>query len=101
MDRNGYNPSRFSTEAGECYICGRHCDTARHEVLYGYGIRPLAKKYGLWINVCPRCHDNIHARQYEYEYLKEAAERLFEAEYGSEEFFRLFGRYYLEEKDRR
>ena len=61
MDRNGYNPSIMATTAGECYLC--HCvgDTARHEVYHGTGTRSLSKRYGLWVNLCPACHAEVHA----------------------------------------
>lgn len=41
-------------------MCGSHGDLARHEVFGGYGRRNKSKKYGLWITVCPRCHEQIH-----------------------------------------
>lgn len=61
MDRNGYNDSIMATTAGVCYLCGRNCATARHEVFYGTGTRALSKRYGLWINICPDCHEFLHA----------------------------------------
>ena len=61
MDRNGYNKSIMATTAGECYLCHRQCDTARHEVFGGCGTRTLSKRYGLWVNLCPRCHAEVHA----------------------------------------
>lgn len=99
MDRNGYAPSLFSTEPGECYICGSHRETARHEVIYGIASRVLAKRDGLWINVCPECHRRIHANQPAYLYLKETAQRLYEAERGHDAWMWVYGRNYLEEKE--
>lgn len=61
MDRNGYNESIMATTAGECYLCPYVGDTARHEVFYGTGTRALSKRYGLWVNLCPRCHAEVHA----------------------------------------
>lgn len=60
MDRNGYNKSILATTAGVCYVCGSNCETARHEVYEGNGTRALSKRYGLWINICPSCHQYIH-----------------------------------------
>ena len=60
-DRNGYNKSIMATTAGECYLCGYEGETARHEVFYGTGARALSKHYGLWVNLCPRCHAEVHA----------------------------------------
>ena len=95
MDRNGYNPSRFTTEAGECFICFRHADTARHEIMQGI----WSKMDGLWINVCPECYDKIHANPKQYLWLKESAQRLYEAEYGHDEWMWRYGNNYLEEKE--
>lgn len=54
---------------------------------------------GLWINVCPECHDKIHANPKQYLWLKEAAQRLYEAEYGHDDWMWRYGRNYLEEKE--
>ena len=61
LDRNGYSKSIMATTAGECYLCGYVGETARHEVFYGTGTRALSKRYGLWVNLCPRCHAEVHA----------------------------------------
>lgn len=64
MDKNGYNKSLFQTEDGTCYITGRKCDTARHEVFNGAN-RKLAKYDGLWVAVSPEAHDAIHSSKAE------------------------------------
>ena len=61
LDRNGYAKSIMATTAGECYLCPYIGETARHEVFYGTGTRALSKRYGLWVNLCPRCHAEVHA----------------------------------------
>lgn len=61
MDSNGYNKSLLDTEAGECYLCPYVGDTARHEIFYGTSTRALSKRLGLWVNLCPRCHAEVHA----------------------------------------
>ncbi len=99
MGRNGYNPSLFSTKDGICYICHKEGDTARHEVLYGIANRRLSKKYGLWIAVCPSCHNRIHAEQYKYLFLKETAQKLFESVHGHTKYMEIYGRNYLEERE--
>ena len=50
---------------------------------------------GLWINVCPECHRKIHANQLDYLWLKEAAQRLYEAEYGHDDWMWRYGKNYL------
>ena len=61
MDRNGYNKSLLATTSGVCFVCGKYCDTARHEIFYGSGTRSLSKRYGLWVDLCPECHTRVHA----------------------------------------
>lgn len=63
MDRNGYNPSIIPTQDGVCFLCGREVQTVRHEIYPGTGTRTLCKRYGVWVNLCPRCHDIVHADQ--------------------------------------
>jgi len=63
MENNGYRPSIMATTAGECYLCPYVGDTARHEVYFGTGTRALSKRYGLWVNLCPACHAEVHADQ--------------------------------------
>lgn len=97
MDRNGYNPSLFSTDEYECYVCGASGRCERHEV-FGGPNRTNSKKYGLWINVCPGCHRNgkmaIHVVPEEYEYLKVEAQELFEQEFPDKDFLTIFGKNY-------
>lgn len=98
MDSNKYNKSLFNTEEGECYICKKHCDCARHEI-YGASNRDFSKKLGMWINVCPRCHSDIHLNPVNYIPLKQEGQRIFEREYGHERFVAVFSRNYLEEEE--
>ena len=60
MDRNGYNKSILPTTEGVCFLCGKYCETARHEVFEGNGTRSFSKRYGLWVNICPECHARVH-----------------------------------------
>jgi len=93
MDRNGYNSSLLQTEDGKCFLCGRITATARHEVFPGTGNRSLCKKYGLWVNLCPSCHDKVHADQKGElnRRLRNAAELQFIKHVGCEdEFIRIF-----------
>ena len=58
---NGYNPSILATTQGVCYLCHKYRETARHEIYGGSGTRALSKRYGLWVNICPECHAEVHA----------------------------------------
>lgn len=95
IDRNGYAPSLFDTESGTCFCCGAVTDTARHEV-FGASNRDNSKRYGLWINVCPPCHDEIHKDSNgRYLFLKVTAQRKFQKAYPGKDFLTIFGRNYL------
>ena len=95
LDRNGYRSSLFNTEEDVCYLCTSEVQTARHEVLHGPN-RQLSKRYGLWLNLCPNCHELVHKEDNgKYLYLKEDAQRLFEEEYPDKNFLQIFGRNYL------
>lgn len=58
---NGYNKSLFDTEDGTCYVTGKKCDTARHEIFNKYA-RQHSKRDGLWIAVSPEVHERLHSR---------------------------------------
>ena len=96
-DRNGYNPSKLETEEDVCFICKRRTDTARHEIFYGPN-RKNSKREGLWINVCPRCHEEIHLNPDGAYFLKKTGQRAFEIWKPRGEFVKIFGRNYLEEE---
>ena len=94
-DNNGYGESLFMTNEEECFICGRGGDLARHEIIHG-SRRPLSKYYGLWIYVCPDCHNEIHREDNgKYMFLKTTAQRLFEKNYPDLDFLTIFGKNYL------
>lgn len=94
MDRNGYNDSLFDTEAGRCWLCGAVTDTARHELFRGTN-RSNSKREGLWVNVCPRCHDLCHRHDYEDELHRVGQVQFLHNGKTKEEFVRIFGKNYL------
>ena len=80
-----------------CYICYKGGDLARHEVFHGAN-KQKAKRYGLWINVCPECHNKIHVTDGTLDkLLKENAQRQAMLVYGwdTDEWRRRFGKNYL------
>lgn len=64
LDQNGYAPSIMylpnDGDADGCFVCGNGGDLARHEIYFGTAYRNRSKELGLWIRVCPACHDEIH-----------------------------------------
>ena len=63
LDDNHYAPSIMQWNPGEqCAFCRmEHVEVVRHEVFHGFGRREKSKKYGLWVTVCPTCHQFIHS----------------------------------------
>ena len=59
MDSNGYNKSIMQKTQG-CYFCHKGGDLARHEIFFGNGPRKLSKMLGLWVYLCPICHERVH-----------------------------------------
>ena len=95
LDRNGYAPSVLD-HGGECFVCGRTLPLQRHEVFHGAN-RQKSKALGLWVNVCPACHERIHAGREGLDgLLKHRAYETALAVYGwrAEDFRARFGRSY-------
>lgn len=94
LDRNGYADSIMLTVSGECYICLRHTETARHEIYFGTSNRKNSKKHGLWVNLCPECHNRVHRDRITDLWLKEMGQRRYEMTHTRQEFIEIFGRSY-------
>ena len=80
LDSNQYAPSIMPDPMPEvqyrgCYVCGIGGDLARHEVFPGT-YRTNSKRYGLWINLCPRCHEAVHKHQDDHTALKKVAQKV-------------------------
>ncbi len=97
LDRNGYAPSILgaSTYCSICYRTNRPLQ--RHEVFHG-PFRQKAKRYGLWINVCPDCHAGIHHNGATDRRLKEWAQRhaMMVYNWTKRDFIERFGKNYVE-----
>lgn len=100
LDSNGYAPSLMNKTDYTCYVCGAEGILARHEPLGGPS-RQKSKRLGLWVHVCPACHEFAHgagilahatALQ-----LKQDAQKTAMDEFGwsTEEFIQQFGKNYL------
>lgn len=99
MNNNGYSDSIMNTESGRCFLCGAETETARHEIYFGSANRRLSKKYGLWVDICPMCHQYgehaVHRDRNADLFLKRIGQNRFEKEHSREEFMKIFGRSYL------
>jgi hypothetical protein len=87
-----YHPSLFyGQEDIECYVCGSTQYIQRHEVFYG-PYRQKSKKYGLWVNLCMKCHDQVHFGKDRTidNMLKQEAQKRFEEIYNHEKFMEEF-----------
>lgn len=85
-----------------CFICGGRGETARHEIFYGTGRREKSKRMGLWVHLCPHCHQYgeraVHrCRETDLE-LKRTGQRASMRFYkwDMDRFIKEFGRNYLE-----
>lgn len=97
LNKNGYAPSILGA-FDDCYLCHREGDLARHEIFHG-ALRQKSKAYGLWIHVCPMCHELIHNTPKKDLELKTIAQRNAMLVYGwSVEDFRVrFYKNYVDE----
>lgn len=98
LDKNGYAPSIVPAVEGCCW-CGRGGDLVRHEVFGGTGRRGKSKRLGLWVRLCPACHEAVHRGKSSFLPLLRLGEMSARNAYGwsKEEFIREFGKSYLED----
>lgn len=91
--------SIFATEKGVCFLCGAYGPTDVHHIFNGHGLRDKSEKYGLTVNLCRGCHEQIHADAYRRKKLKEYAQRRAMKEFNMsmEEWRELFYKNYTEE----
>lgn len=97
MDRNGYSQSVVQRRQERCYLCGVGGDLARHEPLDGIGRRKKSKALGLWVCLCPGCHDLSHRDRRTQDILRAECEEAALREYGwtIQDFINEFGKNYL------
>lgn len=87
---------------GQCFICGKYGDTECHHIFFGSN-RKYSEQYGLTVYLCPECHRTsdiaVHRNKEVRTTLQRIGQRTFEKKCGSrEEFVRMFGKNYLEDK---
>lgn len=90
--------SPMQDDLTHCYVCGRY-GTENHHCIKASN-RKHSDKYKLIVGLCPEHHrgtSGVHGRDgHELdEYLKAKAQEVFEKQMGTtEDFFKIFGRYY-------
>ncbi len=97
---------------GTCYLCMMlrsdysEKQTQEHHAVYGMGRRKLSEKYGLKVYLCFRHHtadgglEAVHRNAETDLLVKKEAQKAFEKRWKALEFREIFGKNYLEEKDR-
>lgn len=92
LDSNGYSESLLPSE--NCFMCGIGGDLARHEV-FGGADRKTSKATGMWVSLCPVCHEKAHKTEMWSRILHQEAQMMFEHCHSHDEFIELFGKNYL------
>lgn len=49
--------SLLDTRKGVCFMCGRYGPTEKHHIMQGVANRKLSEQDGLWVYLCPACHN--------------------------------------------
>lgn len=90
--------SIIKTEPGVCLLCGKHGQTQKHHLMSGTANRRLSEEDGLFIYVCPMCHEMIHRFPEINRTTKQFAEKVWRDYYGKskEEWIARYGKSYEE-----
>jgi hypothetical protein len=86
--------SILQPDTKRCYICGNWLTARQTHHVFGAPNRGLSGKYGLTVDVCPRCHRLIHAGMY-MDALHKEGQAKFENVFHDESFVKIFGKNYL------
>ena len=81
----------------ECLICKTTLNLQEHHVFEGRN-RQNSEKWGMKVWLCMNHHtgdEGIHLDEKKNKRLKAAAQRVFEAKYGHDQFMKVFRRNYL------
>ena len=88
---------------GVCYLCRKYAKVEKHHI-FGGPNRWLSEKYGLTVYLCPDCHREkpwaVHNSAAQMRLLHREGQKVWEDTIGTrEEFMKIFGRNYLEDKN--
>lgn len=93
----------------KCHCCGRYVSVPHKHHIFGGANRKWSEYYGLWVYMCPPCHnigkDCVHQDKELMQQYHEIGQKAFEADYmkthnadeeaARNEFRRVFGKSYL------
>ena len=90
--------SIIKTVPGVCLLCGKTGPTEKHHLMSGTANRRLAEEDGLFIYLCPMCHQIVHMDPKVNRTTKAFAEKVWRDYYGKskEEFIKRYGKSYEE-----
>ena len=90
--------SIIKTVPGVCLLCGKTGPTEKHHLMSGTANRRLAEEDGLFIYLCPMCHQIVHMDPKVNRTTKAFAEKLWRDYYGKskEEFIKRYGKSFEE-----
>lgn len=100
LDCNGYAPS-IVNDGDFCFCCLKGgsafgANLARHEI-FGGSRREKSKRLGLWVLLCPRCHEAMHTDARRGKALKSLGQMQAMQYYGwtTDKVREIFGKSYL------
>lgn len=87
------------SNARACYICGNVGDLHKHHCIFG-SKRKKADEDGLWVYLCPSCHNAIHRPASKFDQsmqnaLKKIAQEAYEKTNTRADFIKRYGKTYL------
>ena len=100
--------SLLKTQKGICFRCGRYGITERHHIMQGVANRKLSEQDGLWVYLCPYCHNipprGVHFDAQAMKRLRQVGQKAYEEKMAQnglneaearEAFMKRYGKNYL------
>lgn len=87
-------------DMSECYVCREKFNIRTpkahiHELLHGSADRKKSIKWGLYVGICAKHHNEAHLNGELDKWLKKVAQKKFEELYGKDKFIDVFKKNYL------
>lgn len=74
--------SLLDTQKGVCFRCGRYGPTEKHHIMQGTANRKLSEQDGLWVYLCPDCHNRppngVHFNAKRMQWLRQIGQKEYE-----------------------